>query len=150
MPWWIFGTAMNITCQFLEKKVMATSHTTLTLLSFLFCFSWLIQCCQDCSSGYETTQLTLFAWLLSVTYCNFVNTIQLLTSCAVLFASPVRTGLEGPGLSVYQKIWYCLGTVGGRYLWSRLQGFSAFRRWGDSEQVLKWCCYPASSFFPLL
>ncbi|KAJ3701595.1 hypothetical protein LUZ61_005300 [Rhynchospora tenuis] len=46
----------------------------------------------------------------------------------------VRTGLEGPGLSVYQKIWYCLGTVGGQYIWSRFQGFSAFRRWGDSEQ----------------
>nr|CAD1842413.1 unnamed protein product [Ananas comosus var. bracteatus] len=46
----------------------------------------------------------------------------------------VRTGLEGPGLSVSQKIWYCLSTVGGQYLWSRLQSFSAFRRWGDSEQ----------------
>ncbi|KAG1330420.1 peroxisome biogenesis protein 2 [Cocos nucifera] len=46
----------------------------------------------------------------------------------------VRTGLEGPGLSVSQKIWYCLTTVGGRYIWSRLQSFSAFRRWGDFEQ----------------
>ncbi|WOL00804.1 hypothetical protein Cni_G09517 [Canna indica] len=46
----------------------------------------------------------------------------------------VRTGMEGPGLSVSQKIWYCLTTVGGQYLWSRVQSFSAFRRWGDSEQ----------------
>ncbi|MQM09082.1 hypothetical protein Taro_041948 [Colocasia esculenta] len=46
----------------------------------------------------------------------------------------VRTGLEGPGLSISQKIWYCLSTVGGQYLWARLQSFSAFRRWGDSEQ----------------
>ncbi|XP_072999596.1 peroxisome biogenesis protein 2 [Typha latifolia] len=46
----------------------------------------------------------------------------------------VRTGLEGPGLSASQKIWYCLSTVGGQYIWSRLQSFSAFRRWGDSER----------------
>lgn len=46
----------------------------------------------------------------------------------------VRTGLEGPGLTVAQKIWYCIATVGGQYIWARLQSFSAFRRWGDSEQ----------------
>ncbi|KAL2928422.1 Peroxisome biogenesis protein 2 [Bienertia sinuspersici] len=46
----------------------------------------------------------------------------------------VRTGLEGPGLTVAQKIWYCIATVGGQYIWTRLQSFSAFRRWGDSEQ----------------
>lgn len=46
----------------------------------------------------------------------------------------VRTGLEGQGLSVSQKIWYCLAMVGGQYLWARLQAFSAFRRWGDTEQ----------------
>ncbi|KAL7231149.1 hypothetical protein ACSBR2_009425 [Camellia fascicularis] len=47
----------------------------------------------------------------------------------------VRTGLEGPGLTVAQKLWYCIATVGGQYIWARLQSFSAFRRWGDSEQV---------------
>ncbi|KAJ6851857.1 peroxisome biogenesis protein 2 isoform X1 [Iris pallida] len=46
----------------------------------------------------------------------------------------VRTGLEGPGLSASQKIWYCLTTVGGQYLWARLQSFSAFRTWGDSDR----------------
>ncbi|PKU71173.1 peroxisome biogenesis protein 2 [Dendrobium catenatum] len=46
----------------------------------------------------------------------------------------VRTGLEGTGLSVSQKLWYCIGSVGGQYIWARLQSFSAFRRWGDSEQ----------------
>ncbi|XP_059645050.1 peroxisome biogenesis protein 2 [Cornus florida] len=46
----------------------------------------------------------------------------------------VRMGLEGPGLTVAQKLWYCVATVGGQYIWSRLQSFSAFRRWGDSEQ----------------
>ncbi|KAK3005542.1 hypothetical protein RJ639_015967 [Escallonia herrerae] len=46
----------------------------------------------------------------------------------------VRTGLEGPGLTLAQKIWYCVATVGGQYIWARLQSFSAFRRWGDSEQ----------------
>ncbi|XP_074557878.1 peroxisome biogenesis protein 2 isoform X2 [Curcuma longa] len=45
-----------------------------------------------------------------------------------------KTGLEGPGLSVSQKLWYCITTVGGQYIWSRVQSFSAFRRWGDSEQ----------------
>ncbi|KAK2971164.1 hypothetical protein RJ640_008588 [Escallonia rubra] len=47
---------------------------------------------------------------------------------------PVRTGLEGPGLTLAQKIWYCVASVGGQYIWARLQSFSAFRRWGDSEQ----------------
>lgn len=55
------------------------------------------------------------------------------TSSNVL--SAVRTGLEGPGLTAAQKLWYCIATVGGQYIWTRLQSFSAFRRWGDSEQV---------------
>ncbi|XBI00621.1 hypothetical protein VPH35_129600 [Triticum aestivum] len=54
---------------------------------------------------------------------------------APIAGKEVRTGLEGPGLSVSQKILYCISTVGGQYLLSRLQSFSAFRRWGDSEQV---------------
>ncbi|PON88398.1 Cdk-activating kinase assembly factor [Trema orientale] len=53
---------------------------------------------------------------------------------AVETRGKVRTGLEGPGLTVAQKIWYCVATVGGQYIWARLQSFSAFRRWGDSEQ----------------
>ncbi|MBA0812295.1 hypothetical protein Gohar_026274, partial [Gossypium harknessii] len=43
-------------------------------------------------------------------------------------------GLEGPGLTFAQKMWYCVAAVGGQYIWARLQSFSAFRRWGDSEQ----------------
>ncbi|MBA0839888.1 hypothetical protein Goarm_005580, partial [Gossypium armourianum] len=54
--------------------------------------------------------------------------------CATLYLSAVRTGLEGPGLTVAQKMWYCIAAVGGQYIWARLQSFSAFRRWGDSEQ----------------
>ncbi|KAI3737639.1 hypothetical protein L2E82_27648 [Cichorium intybus] len=46
----------------------------------------------------------------------------------------VRTGVEGPGLTTAQKVWYCIATVGGQYIWTRLQSFSAFRRWGDSNQ----------------
>ncbi|GAB4850220.1 peroxisome assembly protein (Peroxin-2) [Ancistrocladus abbreviatus] len=46
----------------------------------------------------------------------------------------VRIGLEGPGLTLAQKIWYCIATVGGQYFWARLQSFSAFRRLGDSGQ----------------
>ncbi|GAB4842255.1 peroxisome assembly protein (Peroxin-2) [Ancistrocladus abbreviatus] len=73
----------------------------------------------------------------------------------------VRTGLEGPGLTVPQKIWYCIATVGGQYFWARLQSFSAFRRWGDSEQrsFTQWAwillqrlegLYKAASFSNLL
>ncbi|XP_057454343.1 peroxisome biogenesis protein 2 isoform X2 [Lotus japonicus] len=53
---------------------------------------------------------------------------------AVESRDKVRTGLEGPGLTVAQKLWYCIATVGGQYIWARLQSFSAFRRWGDTEQ----------------
>ncbi|KAG0502466.1 hypothetical protein HPP92_002538 [Vanilla planifolia] len=53
---------------------------------------------------------------------------------ALTIGKEVRTGLEGPGLSVSQKAWYCIASVGGQYIWARLQSFSAFRRWGDSEQ----------------
>ncbi|KAL6870712.1 hypothetical protein ACP4OV_014560 [Aristida adscensionis] len=53
---------------------------------------------------------------------------------APITGKDVRTGLEGPGLSTAQKILCCVGTVGGQYIWSRLHSFSAFRRWGDSEQ----------------
>ncbi|MBA0811561.1 hypothetical protein Gohar_003443 [Gossypium harknessii] len=53
---------------------------------------------------------------------------------AVEIRENVRTGLEGPGLTVAQKMWYCIAAVGGQYIWARLQSFSAFRRWGDSEQ----------------
>uniref|UniRef100_A0A0E0DP74 RING-type E3 ubiquitin transferase (cysteine targeting) n=1 Tax=Oryza meridionalis TaxID=40149 RepID=A0A0E0DP74_9ORYZ len=78
-------------------------------------------------------------------------------------AAPItgKEGLEGPGLSVSQKVLYCISTVGGQYIWSRLQSFSAFRRWGDSEQRplarRAWGLvqhaeglYRASSFFNLL
>ena len=59
-----------------------------------------------------------------------------LYTCASTYILIVRMGLEGPGLTVSQKIWYCIATVGGQYIWARLQSFSAFRRWGDTEQVL--------------
>lgn len=82
--------------------------------------------------------VSLLHLVLLIYYCHtlpyFVSMKQYLLLKFLLFS--VRTGLEGPGLSVSQKIWYCLSTVGGQYLWSRLQSFSAFRRWGDSEQVM--------------
>ncbi|XVF74553.1 hypothetical protein PTKIN_Ptkin13bG0119100 [Pterospermum kingtungense] len=59
--------------------------------------------------------------------------IQSLNLC-YSYLSAVRTGLEGLGLTVAQKMWYCIAAVGGQYIWARLQSFSAFRRWGDSEQ----------------
>ncbi|KAE8657611.1 Peroxisome bioproteinsis protein 2 [Hibiscus syriacus] len=67
-----------------------------------------------------------------------------------------RTGLEGPGLTITQKMWYCIAAVGGQYIGARLQSFSAFRRWGDSEQrgwnlmqQIEWL-YKAASFGNLL
>ncbi|XP_066356694.1 peroxisome biogenesis protein 2-like isoform X2 [Miscanthus floridulus] len=80
---------------------------------------------------------------------------------APITGKEVRTGLEGPGLSVYQNIFYCISFVGGQYIWSRLQSFSAFRQWGDSEQRplarRAWglvqnaeVLYRAASFFNLL
>ncbi|PPD80233.1 hypothetical protein GOBAR_DD22841 [Gossypium barbadense] len=54
--------------------------------------------------------------------------------CLSPYLSAVRTGLEGPGLTFAQKMWYCVAAVGGQYIWARLQSFSAFRRWGNSEQ----------------
>ncbi|KAJ6715323.1 hypothetical protein OIU85_026789 [Salix viminalis] len=54
--------------------------------------------------------------------------IQCLWRCSVKVAQ-FRTGLEGPGLTIAQKIWYCIATAGGQYTWARLQSFSAFRAW---------------------
>ncbi|KAK4784468.1 hypothetical protein SAY86_018836 [Trapa natans] len=73
----------------------------------------------------------------------------------------VRTGLEGPGLTVAQKIWYCIASVGGQYILARLQSFSAFHRWGETEQrsFVRWAwlllqrlegLYKAASFGNLL
>ena len=72
----------------------------------------------------------------------WMNFKTLSKSCLILVCVPaVRTGLEGPGLTAAQKLWYCIATVGGQYIWTRLQSFSAFRRWGDSEQVFVLNCH---------
>ena len=77
-------------------------------------------------------------WLLKWFFLFEMSNGSAFQSCtSLLFEShtSVRTGLEGPGLTFAQKLWYCVATVGGQYIWARLQSFSAFRRWGDSEQV---------------
>lgn len=53
---------------------------------------------------------------------------------AVEVRGKVQKGFGGRGLTVAQKIWYCVATVGGKCMLARLQSFSAFRRWGNSEQ----------------
>ncbi|OIT33040.1 PREDICTED: peroxisome biogenesis protein 2-like [Nicotiana attenuata] len=73
-------------------------------------------------------------WVDKPTPGNALMNLRYRDECAVEVRGKVRTGLEGPGLTVAQKIWYCVATVGGQYMWGRLQSFSAFRRWGDSEQ----------------
>lgn len=73
-------------------------------------------------------------WVDKPTPGNTLMNLRYRDERAVEVRGKVRTGLEGPGLAVPQKLWYCIATVGGQYMWARLQSFSAFRRWGDSEQ----------------
>ncbi|XP_052182924.1 peroxisome biogenesis protein 2 isoform X2 [Diospyros lotus] len=74
-------------------------------------------------------------WVDKPTPGNALMNLRYRDERAVEMRGKVRTGLEGPGLTVAQKLWYCIATVGGQYIWARLQSFSAFRRWGDSEQT---------------
>ncbi|KAL2462663.1 Peroxisome biogenesis protein 2 [Forsythia ovata] len=73
-------------------------------------------------------------WVDKPTPGNALMNLRYRDERAVEVTGKVRTGLEGPGLTIAQKIWYCAATVGGQYIWARLQSFSAFRRWGDTEQ----------------
>ncbi|EPS60255.1 hypothetical protein M569_14547 [Genlisea aurea] len=73
-------------------------------------------------------------WVDKPTPGNALMNLRYRDERAVKSLGKVRMGLEGPGLTVSQKIWYCIATAGGQYIWSRLQSFSAFRRWGDTEQ----------------
>ncbi|KAK0598415.1 hypothetical protein LWI29_034428 [Acer saccharum] len=73
-------------------------------------------------------------WVDKPTPGNALMNLRYRDERATETRAKVRTGLEGPGLTVAQKLWYCIATVGGQYIWARLQSFSAFRRWGDSEQ----------------
>ncbi|KAJ9179215.1 hypothetical protein P3X46_011028 [Hevea brasiliensis] len=73
-------------------------------------------------------------WVDKPTPGNALMNLRYRDDRAVEPREKVRTGLEQPGLTVAQKIWYCIATVGGQYIWAHLQSFSAFRRWGDSEQ----------------
>ncbi|XP_058180440.1 peroxisome biogenesis protein 2 [Rhododendron vialii] len=73
-------------------------------------------------------------WVDKPTPGNALMNLRYRDERAIGLGGKVRTGLEGPGLTVGQKLWYCVATVGGQYIWARLQSFSAFRRWGDSEQ----------------
>ncbi|CAA2974521.1 peroxisome biogenesis 2 [Olea europaea subsp. europaea] len=74
-------------------------------------------------------------WVNKPTPGNALMNLRYRDERAVEVRGKVRTGLEGPGLTIAQKIWYCVATVGGQYIWARLQSFSAFRRWGDTEQI---------------
>ncbi|XP_055826366.1 peroxisome biogenesis protein 2-like [Solanum dulcamara] len=73
-------------------------------------------------------------WVDKPTPGNALMNLRYRDERAVEVRGKVRTGLEGPGITVAQKILYCVATVGGQYMLARLQSFSAFRRWGDSEQ----------------
>ncbi|KAI3773359.1 hypothetical protein L1987_47886 [Smallanthus sonchifolius] len=73
-------------------------------------------------------------WVDKPTPGNALMNLRYRDERAMEMRGKIRTGLEGPGLTIAQKIWYCIATVGGQYIWTRLQSFSAFRRWGDHEQ----------------
>ncbi|GKV16220.1 hypothetical protein SLEP1_g26895 [Rubroshorea leprosula] len=73
-------------------------------------------------------------WVDKPTPGNGLMNLRYRDERAIEIRGKVRMGLEGPGLTVAQKIWYCIANVGRQYLWARLQSFSAFRRWGDFEQ----------------
>ncbi|KAL0429849.1 UNVERIFIED_CONTAM: Peroxisome biogenesis protein 2 [Sesamum radiatum] len=75
-------------------------------------------------------------WVDKPTPGNALMNLRYRDERAVEARGKVRTGLEGPGLTISQKVWYCIATVGGQYIWARLQSFSAFRRWGDTEQEM--------------
>ncbi|XP_051114826.1 peroxisome biogenesis protein 2 [Andrographis paniculata] len=100
-------------------------------------------------------------WVDKPTPGNALMNLRYRDERAVEVTGKVRTGLEGPGLTASQKMWYCIATVGGQYIWSRLQSFSAFRRWGNTEQrsLARWSWfllqkiegfYKAASFGNLL
>lgn len=44
-----------------------------------------------------------------------------------------KTGVEGPGLSVAQRLAYGIVLVGGRYVWARLSLLAAAQHWADAE-----------------
>ena len=109
---------------------MVDSYVLRTLINFAYSQTWLFVA--QLSYSYHSPKVTKVFSLFSLIHV----------------LSTVRTGLEGPGLTAAQKMWYCIATVGGQYIWTRLQSFSAFRRWGDSEQVFVlfyhiWICYYA-------
>lgn len=82
---------------------------------------------------YQCMYTLIWVLLIVLLFSSFFLASNFSFLCGIFHT--VRTGLEGPGLTVAQKIWYCVATVGGQYIWARLQSFSAFRRWGDTEQV---------------
>lgn len=141
LGWWICGIEMSVH-QKLDGKVTSILWCIIWFFfSPLFClFSYNWRCkffllLQDMylveiavkRPLYQTTIcLTLFEYAVKWFFFFFF----------VINSLSVRTGLEGPGLTVAQKIWYCIASVGGQYIWARLQSFSAFRRWGDTERVI--------------
>lgn len=46
-----------------------------------------------------------------------------------------RTGVEGPGLSKWQRGLWGLGTVFMQYAWARLDQIAAAQHWGDADST---------------
>nr|KAJ0225267.1 hypothetical protein LSAT_V11C100034330 [Lactuca sativa] len=55
-------------------------------------------------------------WVDEPTPGNVLMNLQYRDERTMETRAKLRTGLEGPGLTVYQKIWYCVATVGGQYI----------------------------------
>ncbi|XP_057503678.1 peroxisome biogenesis protein 2-like isoform X2 [Actinidia eriantha] len=94
----------------------------------------LFQCEPELDAFLEFLIWRFSIWVDKPTPGNVLMNLRYRDERAIERGGKVRTGLEGPGLTVGQKLWYCIATVGGQYILARLQSFSAFRRWGDSQQ----------------
>ncbi|KAL0380459.1 UNVERIFIED_CONTAM: Peroxisome biogenesis protein 2 [Sesamum angustifolium] len=57
-------------------------------------------------------------WVDKPTPGNALMNLRYRDERAVEARGKVRTGLEGPGLTISQKVWYCIATVGGQYIWA--------------------------------
>lgn len=45
-----------------------------------------------------------------------------------------RTGVDGPGLNLRQRVGWGLGFVLSKYIWGRLESIAIAWRWGDQQE----------------
>ena len=67
-------------------------------------------------------------------HCNHVLTVHSKIFSLVLQMGG-RTGVEGPGLSKWQRGLWGLGTVFMQYAWTRMDQIAATQHWGDIDST---------------